>query len=88
MVEALSPAGDKHPGEILFEEKVENRAYTKRATEVPVSIAWVKLDAAWVPVVKIVITGSGQIREMTKYGPNDQFLNSTTATLGPPPPTK
>ncbi len=85
MAESLSPAGDKHPGEIVFEDKVEHTTKTKRATEVPVSIAWVKVETAWVPVVKIVITGAGQIREMSKYGPNEQFLNSTTATLGPPP---
>ncbi len=84
MAEAQSPAGNKHPGEIVFEDKVENTTHTKRATEVPVSIAWVQLDATWVPVVKIVITGSGQVREMTKYGPNDRFLTTTTATLGPP----
>jgi hypothetical protein len=85
MAGALSPSGDVHPGEIRFDDQVENRVYTQRATEVPVGIAWVKREAAWVPVVKIVITGAGQIREMTTYGPHDQFLNRTTATLGPPP---
>jgi hypothetical protein len=84
MTEAQSPAGDKHPGEIVFEDKVEHSTHTKRATEVPASIAWVQLDAVWVPVVKIVITGAGQTREMTKYGPDDRFLATTTATLGPP----
>jgi hypothetical protein len=74
MAGALSPSGDVHPGEIRFDDQVENRVY-----------AWVKREAAWVPVVKIVITGAGQIREMTTYGPHDQFLNRTTATLGPPP---
>ncbi len=69
MTAAQSPAGDKHPGERVFEDKIENSTHT---------------DAGWVAVVKIVITGSGQLREMTTYGPNDRFLTTTTATLGPP----
>lgn len=84
MAEALSPAGDRHPGEILFEDKVENRTYSERATDVPVTIAWVKLEARWVPVVNIVITGAGQMREITNFGPNGQILNRTIATIGPP----
>ncbi len=85
MAEALSPAGDQHPGEIVYDNKVENRTYSQRAADVPVGIAWVRLEARWVPVVKIVITGAGQVREMTSYGPDDQFLSRTTGTIGPPP---
>ena len=33
----------------------------------------------------IVITGVGQMREMTSYGPGDQFLSRTIGTIGPPP---
>jgi hypothetical protein len=84
MAEALSPAGDQHPGEIVFEDNVENRTYSRRATEVPVTIAWVKLEGTWVPVVNIVITGVGHVREITNFGPNGQFLNRTLATIGPP----
>jgi hypothetical protein len=82
--EAQSPAGDPHPGEIVYENNVENRVYSKRATEVPVAIAWVKLADTWVPVVKIVITGAGRWREMTSLGPDGQFLSRTTGTMGPP----
>ena len=31
---ALSPAGDKHPGEILHEDKVDGRTWTRAASEV------------------------------------------------------
>jgi hypothetical protein len=68
----------------VFEDNVENRIYSKRASEVPVTIAWVKLEATWVPVANIVITGAGQVREMTHFGPNGQFLKHAIATMGAP----
>ncbi len=83
MAGALSPDGDQHPGEIVFENLVENRTHSEPATEVPVGIAWVKLAGRWVPVVKIIITGAGRIREMTSFGPDGQFLSRTVGTMGP-----
>lgn len=82
---AVSPAGDKHPGEIQYEDRVEQRTWTKRADEVPQTIAWVKVDAQWKPVVRIEMNGAGSAREITTYGPNGEFLESTM-TAPPPPP--
>jgi hypothetical protein len=75
---ATSPAGDQHPGEILHEDKVAGRVWTERADHVPQEIAWVQGETgAWIPVVKIRTTGTADRREITLYGPNDQFLETT-----------
>lgn len=86
MTGATSPTGERHPGEILHDDKVDGRTWTRRAEEVPQSVAWVQAaDGRWVAVVKIVITGSAARREMAKFGPDGQFLETTVQA--PPPPS-
>ncbi len=84
MIAAVSPAGDKHPGEIVYEDRVENRTWTRLATDVPVTMAWVKVDETWKPVVRIEIVGDGDQREITKFGPAGEFLETTVAHLSAP----
>jgi peptide-methionine (S)-S-oxide reductase len=81
---ATYPARDKHPGQIVFEDLVEKRTWTDSAAEVPPTIAWVKVAGHWKPVVQIEINGVGDQREITKFGPNHEFLEVTTARMGPP----
>lgn len=83
---ALSPAGDPHPGEIAYDDRIEQRAWTKCAAEVPSTIAWVQSGAQWKPVVRIEITGAGGMIEIKKFGPNHEFLESTMSAPPPPPP--
>ncbi|HEY6179986.1 MAG TPA: hypothetical protein VIX73_36335 [Kofleriaceae bacterium] len=78
---SVSPAGDKHPGQIVFDDRVENRTWTRTASEVSSAMAWVKVHDTWKPVVRIEITGGGDTREMTSFGPNHEFLETTTASL-------
>lgn len=77
MSSANSPAGDPHPGSIVHDDKVAGRVWTKRADEVPTSIAWVEVEGKWVPVVRIEITGSPERREFTKFGPDGRFLEKS-----------
>jgi hypothetical protein len=75
---AISPAGDRHPGEIVHEDKVDGRVWTERAERVPQEIAWVQGESGgWIPVVKIRTTGTAERREITLFGPGDQFLETT-----------
>lgn len=83
---AVSPAGDKHPGEIVYEDSVDHRKWTERAAEVPQTIAWVKSGEVWKPVVRIELKGSGEAREITTFGPNGEFLETTMMAPPPPPP--
>jgi|GEM_PF-4865617 len=83
---AYSPAGDKHPGQIVYEDHVEHRSWTRNAIDVPATIAWVLVGTRWRPVVLIEIDGTGQRREITTYGPNREFLEHTSAQLAAPPP--
>jgi hypothetical protein len=85
MKSSVSPAGEHHPGQITYIDHVENRTWTQTAAEVPTTIAWVKVDDHWKAVVQIEINGAGDRREITKYGANHVFLETTTATMGPPP---
>lgn len=82
---AVSPSGERHPGEIVNDDKVEKRVWTERAEDVPQSIAWVRSKGKWVPVVRIEITGSAERIEITKFGPDGRFLETTMQA--PPPGT-
>jgi hypothetical protein len=82
---ARSPAGDVHPGEIVHDDKVEGKTWTRAASEVPPSIAWVNVSGAWKPVVRIEITGTVDQRRITKFGADGQMLEST---IQAPPPNR
>jgi hypothetical protein len=88
MTGAVSPTGDKHPGQIVYEDRVEHRTWKESAADVPTTIAWVKVHDHWKPVVRIEITGAGDQREMTAFGPEHEFLQTTTARLSEPPPSE
>ncbi len=77
MSQALSPAGEPHPGEILHEDRVTGRTWTARASDVPQGIAWVRVGERWEPVVRIEITGTADQRRITKYGQDGTMLEST-----------
>jgi hypothetical protein len=85
MTGAVSPAGDKHPGQIVYEDRVENRSWTRNAADVSQAMAWVKVHDQWKPVVRIEITGGGDTREMMSFGPGHEFLETTTAQLSGAP---
>lgn len=82
---AHSPTGEPHPGKIVHDDKVDGRTYTKSASEVPQSIAWVEVDGAWKAVVRIEITGTKEQRRITKFGVDGHELE-TTIQAPPPPP--
>ncbi|HEX7839851.1 MAG TPA: hypothetical protein VF469_20385 [Kofleriaceae bacterium] len=88
MTGVVSPAGNKHPGQIVYDDRVEHRTWTENAASVPPTMAWVKVHDQWKPVVRIEITGAGDTREMTSFGPNHEFLETTTATLSGAPPSQ
>lgn len=77
MKEALSPAGDRHPGEIVHEDRIAGRTWTVHASEVPQSIAWVRVGDQWEPVLRIEITGTTEQRRITKFGRDGRMLEST-----------
>jgi hypothetical protein len=76
---AVSPAGDRHPGEIVFEDRSDGRRWTERADENDQTIAWVESDGAWRPVVRVVLAKAERFMEITKFGPNDEPLEHTIA---------
>ncbi|HET9624836.1 MAG TPA: hypothetical protein VFP84_25890 [Kofleriaceae bacterium] len=80
---ARSPAGDVHPGEVVHDDKIEGKTWTRAAAEVPTSIAWVHVAGAWKPVTRIEITGTVDQRRITKFGADGQMLETT---IQAPPP--
>ncbi len=82
---ALSPAGDEHPGDIVHEDKISGKTWTRAAAEVPSTIAWVAVDGAWKPVVRIEITGTAAQRRISKFGPDGQMLETTIQAPAPRP---
>ena len=83
---AHSPTGEPHPGQIVHDDKVEGRTYTKSAAEVPTTIAWVDVDGTWKAVVRIEITGTTAQRRITKFGVDGKMLETTIQA--PPPPSR
>ena len=81
-----SPSGDQHPGEISFEDQIDGREWTKPAAEVPQGVAWVQVDGQWRPVLRVVSTGTAEMRSITKYGAGGAFLETTTQAPPPAPP--
>lgn len=84
---ASSPAGDQHPGEILHEDKIDGRTWTRAAAEVPRTIAWVEVHGAWKPVVRIEITGTPEQRRFTKFGADGAMLETTIQAPPRPAPS-
>jgi hypothetical protein len=82
---AVSPSGDRHPGDIVHHDKVAARQWTDRAEDVPRFIAWVRVGDNWRPVVRIEITGSESRREFSKFGPDGEFLETTVQSVRPAP---
>lgn len=81
-----SPSGDRHPGEILYQDRVEHRSWTRNAADVPTEIAWVEIHDQWKPVVRIEISGGeGDERHIASYGPDHELLETTNARLPRPP---
>jgi len=78
---AVSPTGERHPGQIEYDDRVEERTWTQAASEVPTGIAWVEVGDAWKPVVRIEIRGAGDAREIAKFGPDHALLEVTTASV-------
>lgn len=74
---ASSPDGQRHPGQISHNDQVAGRTWTDPAADAPQSVAWVRKDGKWVPVVKIILSGTGDRREITKYGPEGEILEHT-----------
>lgn len=76
----LSPDSRRHPGRISHDDQVAGRTWTSLAAEAPQSVAWVQKDGEWVPVLKIVVVGSSDRREITKFGPEGEVLERTLMT--------
>lgn len=74
---AVSPDGERHPGKIVHDDKVDGRVWTRSAGEVPVGIAWADVDGQWIPVVRIEITGTADRRTMTAFGVGGRVLQRT-----------
>ena len=82
---AVSPTGQPHPGEIVYEDEVEGRRWTEPAAEAPQTLAWVNVNGDWRPVVRIVSTGTVDQRHITKIGEDGAMLEVTIQSPPPPP---
>jgi len=86
MNQTTPPDARSHPGEIVHVDRIEQRTWTVKASDVPEGIAWVVVSGRREPVVRIEITGTPQQRRITKYGLDGQVLETTIqAPVGPPP---
>ncbi|MCA9544480.1 MAG: hypothetical protein KC613_08820 [Myxococcales bacterium] len=75
----------EHPGEITFVDEDAGTERARPAAEVPASVAFVTVDGATVPVVRVVSRMRGPQRVIRSYGPEGQLLSTT---LQAPPPRR
>ena len=76
---------DQHPGTITFVD-IDGSEKVRPASEVPDSIAWVRVGGTRVPVVRVVRTGSKQRFEIVSYGPDGAELERTVGAVPPKRP--
>jgi hypothetical protein len=74
---AVSPTGEQHPGTIVNEDTVGGTTRAHRASDVPQSIAWVKVHDRWIAVTRIVAVGTTARREIHQYAADGSLLQST-----------
>lgn len=66
-----------HPGTIVFVEVGSPEEKVMKVTEVPESVAFVKLNGAKVPVVRVVAQVVGAQRIIVSYGADGARLSAT-----------
>ena len=81
---AVAAAPGQHPGTITFVD-VDGSEKVRPASEVPETIAWVRVGGKRVPVVRVVRTGSAQRFEIVSYGVDGAEL---ARTIGHAPPRR
>jgi len=71
-----------HPGTIVFAEVGKKEEHVKQVSEVPESIAFVKVHGVLVPVVRVVADVAGNQRVIKSYGVDGQVLQTTYQQRG------
>ncbi len=84
---SLSPSGEPHPGEIVNHDAIDGRTWTSPASEVPQTIGWVRIGETWEAVVRIEISGTPELRRISKLGRDGALLESTVQAPPPSPRT-
>lgn len=80
---AVPAAPPSHPGTIVMVDLDDGRTWEQPADQVPETVAWVTLDGAAVPVVRVESRSMGTGREILQYGADGTLLATTVG--GPPP---
>lgn len=79
----VSPDGQRHPGTIHYVNQREGREWDESSADSPQSIAWAWVNDAWEPVLRIVLAGDAGRAEITKFGREGKFLETTMMTRRP-----
>jgi hypothetical protein len=71
-----------HPGSIRFIDETQSTEKVEPVSAVPASIAFATVNGAKVPVVKVVLSGAGDRREIRSYGADGALLATTYGHVG------
>ena len=80
---AISPDGQPHPGTIHYVDQRNGREWDVNAADSPQTIAWVRVNDVWEPVLRVALAGDAGRAEITKFGRNGAFLETTVMTGRP-----
>ena len=68
----------KHPGTITFIDGKTNKVVsTRKAADLPESIAYAETRKGWVPVVKVVALQTEDVRFIREYSAKGELLRAT-----------
>jgi hypothetical protein len=83
---AVSPSGDRHPGPIEFQDRVDGRTWKEDPDTLPQTMSWAELEPGrWVAVTRIVTDGVPGRLEIKRFASDGTLLDVTVQR--PPPPT-
>jgi hypothetical protein len=71
-----------HPGTIRFVDETNATEREEAASAVPASVAFATVNGEKVPVVKVVLSGAGDRREIRSYGADGALLSTTFGRVG------
>jgi hypothetical protein len=74
----------QHPGTVTFFDQENGTRWSEPAGELPEAMRF----RNGVPVVRVVLNASGDVFSTYEYGPNNEYLRSTTGFRTPPPEPK
>lgn len=83
---AVSPSGERHPGEVEFDDQVEGRHWREPAGDLSQTMAWGEVEPGrWVAITRIQTSGAPGRLEITRFDADGRLVDVTVQRPSRPP---